>query len=109
MRRYAVVFAFLAVGAVALRAEDSDSYNIKLTKDDKELQNKKQSANIDKIYLETSLTDSAKGRPAKFQRKYTKAVTKAMGEEKEESYQGETIIFELNKKGKYEVKPAGEK
>jgi hypothetical protein len=129
MRRFVLAFAFLALAGVL----HADSYklkvqsypskgqtvkhtdisksvtNIKVTdNDDKELQTKKQQATTEKVYLETTITPSDKGRPSKFTRKYEKARTTG-DEDKTESYEGETIVFEQNKDGKYEAKPAGKK
>jgi hypothetical protein len=75
----------------------------KVLKDDKEV-------SVEKVnYVETSLTDlDKKGRPAKFTRKYeTSSKAKDGGKAKSDAYEGETILFEANKEGKYVAKSEG--
>jgi hypothetical protein len=84
--------------------------HVKVTDGDgKVIQDKKEVADVKQVYVETSVTESVKGRPSKFTRKYEKSATTKDGETKADAYEGETIAFELGKGGKYVAKAEGKK
>src|SRR5262249_11630865 len=84
---------------ILVKATDEDG---KVVRDTKEVVESKE------VYVETALTASDKGRPSKFTRKYEKASkSKDGGDASSEAHEGQTVVFELNKDGKYVARGEG--
>jgi len=129
MRRSVLAFAVLACAAGSLQAQ---TYEIKVRPypakgqsvkhtdtskqvttvkvtdgDGKVIEDNKEVVDVKQVYVEKSLTDSVKGRPSKFTRKYEKSSTTKGDETKADAYEGQTLAFEMDKDGKYAARGEG--
>jgi hypothetical protein len=105
------VKAYPAKGKSIKHSETSDQLTtVKVTLGDKVVQDKKETAKQNQVYVETSVTESdKKGRPSKFTRKFEKSSTTKDGDATTDGYEGETVVFEMNKDGKYSAQIQGDK
>jgi hypothetical protein len=129
MRRFVLAFAVLACAGGSLRAQ---TYEIKVRPfpakgqsvkhtdtskqvtthkvtdaDGKVVRDDKEVSDVKLVYVEKTLTESAKGRASKFTRKYEKSSTTRDDKTRSDAYEGETVVFELNKEGKYVARAEG--
>jgi hypothetical protein len=131
MRRFVLAFAVLACPAgllhgqtyeIKVRPYPGKGQSVKHTDvskqvstrkvtdgDGKVVQDVKEVVDVKQVYVEKSLTDSVKGRPSKFTRKYEKSTTTKDGETSSDAFEGETVAFEMDKEGKYTAKAEGKK
>jgi hypothetical protein len=83
---------------------------LKVTDEDgKVVQDRKEKSDKTDVHVETIVTAGDRGRASKFTRKYEKAAASTDGKARAENYEGETLVFELNKDGKYVAKAEGKK